>query len=177
MEIRNTRRGFTLIELLVVVIIIAVLAAIALPQYQKAVMKARAAEIQTFISYVEKGMDLYVLENGYPSINTDARMAWDDLNIDVTGYCTNTPTAPYYKCPLMKDIFAYLHIDSTRILLEIGGWESSPFGPFSINVGHRKDGTIYKLFSIDGGTLKSKPLADYLQQNDPNWEISLPSGM
>ena len=60
-------RAFTLIELLVIVLIIGILAAIALPQYRRAVYKSRMAEVAIRIKAMEQAIDLYTLEKGYPS--------------------------------------------------------------------------------------------------------------
>ncbi|MBR2081637.1 MAG: prepilin-type N-terminal cleavage/methylation domain-containing protein [Elusimicrobiaceae bacterium] len=62
----KTKAGFTLIELLVVVLIIAVLASTALPQYQKAVRKARRSQIVSIFDTLSKSIDMYLLENGTP---------------------------------------------------------------------------------------------------------------
>ena len=59
---KQKTRGFTLIELLVVVLIIGILAAVAVPQYQKAVEKARWAEWFTTINHMSKLSQLAFLE-------------------------------------------------------------------------------------------------------------------
>jgi len=76
------RLGFTLIELLVVVLIIGILAAIALPQYKKAVMASKATEAKLLINEFEKKVDLYLLANGWPTETEWFTGRWNKGNID-----------------------------------------------------------------------------------------------
>ena len=80
--------AFTLIELLVVVLIIGILAAVALPQYQKAVLKSRLAALKPMVSSIAQAADVaYMARGTYPWQELDTL----DVSIPFTGEisCTN----------------------------------------------------------------------------------------
>jgi len=80
---KNNTKGFTLIELLVVVLIIGILAAIALPQYFKAVEKARGAEALSLLGAIAGAQQRYYLTHDSYS-TTFAGLDLDFNNADGT---------------------------------------------------------------------------------------------
>ena len=73
------KKGFTLIELLVVVLIIGILSAVALPQYEKSVEKSRATQAMTLVKSIADAQKIYYMANGKYAEN------FEDLDIGMPG--------------------------------------------------------------------------------------------
>ena len=108
MKNNGCKKGFTLIELLVVVLIIGILAAIAMPQYQKAVWKSRGAELMTQAKALYNAQQTYFMEHGHFADSIDL------LPIDFNSLTRNTALAQSYGLEdgYVKgdgDVFVYIH--------------------------------------------------------------------
>ncbi len=94
-------KGFTLIELLVVVLIIGILASVALPQYEKSVMKSRYSSLMALTNSIAEAEEVYYLANG--TYTSD----FEVLSMEPSG-CTlsddkSTCTYPWGKCVLSSE--------------------------------------------------------------------------
>ena len=71
MILYNAKQGFTLIEMLIVLIIIAVLAAVAVPQYKHAVLKSRFSTVMPIAKAVADAQEVYYLGRNYYANNSE----------------------------------------------------------------------------------------------------------
>ena len=79
-------KGFTLIELLVVVLIIAVITSIALPAYNRAILKSRFKSVMPLAKAVNQGQEIYYLTEGQYADKLK------DLDVQATKANSNTVT-------------------------------------------------------------------------------------
>ena len=97
---RKNCKGFTLLELLVVVLIIGILAAIALPQYQLAKDKADFAKFQSTVASLRDAYNDYVLTHG------EGTNDFNDLSVTLpNGFVHSYSLLDIYKCSSNSNMF------------------------------------------------------------------------
>jgi type II secretion system protein G len=110
-ETKNTNRAFTLIELLIVVAIIAILAAIAVPNFLEAQVRSKVSRVKSDLRTMRTAVESYAVDNSrYPRTSWGCAPYLDEINGQLVwgtllpsqittpiSYLSSLPTDPFAK--------------------------------------------------------------------------------
>lgn len=143
--------AFTLIELLIVVAIIGILAAIAVPNFMNAQMRATVTRTYADLKALHTGMEMYRLDNNAyvpdydsgmvpgVSISNDEELTYNKLTSPVS-YMASIPTDPFFLGTAVRSLHP-----KTKPLFQYAGPHSGIQDP---RPAWRPSGTLYTMTSL-----------------------------
>ncbi len=163
---KGGRKGFTLIELLVVVLIIGILAAVAVPQYQVAVAKSRLATYMLLVKSLVEAEESYYLANGHYT---------DDLTaLDVeppNEGCTYKVSewGNYYRC---ADFSIGVYNDASNVQVQLRNSKQTyiAYLQYFTDEGNKKKGDIFCFSKGETARNVCRSLGPGEERESDDWE-------
>ena len=163
-------KGFTLIELLIVVAIIAILAAIAVPNFLEAQTRAKLSRAQSDLRTIATALEQYRTDNnaypicakagnpGYPTI----KPAWKRL-IPLTtpvSYLSYVPLDPFYGGS--DNSYNYAE-KASMLFIRVGIWDKfEPYKWYMVSKGPDKDLDYHRvIYDSSNGTVSNGDIYRY----------------
>ena len=136
----KNKQAFTLIELLVVVLIIGILAAVALPQYQKAVWKSRATQLFTSVRSLAMAQEAHYMATG------EYATSFGELDLDFSSLESGASSGPSVESgdAARKNDFMQLIINraGNQFIFSRGVFLSGPYKLGSLIRVHYDSGSL-----------------------------------
>ncbi|HZL99251.1 MAG TPA: type II secretion system protein [Planctomycetota bacterium] len=146
---RRNQSGFTLVELLIVVIILGILAAVVIPQFNTAAAESKEAALASNLATIRQAVELYKVQHNdtFPSASIVTQLT---TTTDVTG-ASGTKYGPYIRNQFPANpISGNNAVDASTAMTtaptdQTGGWRYAPAtGEFRADVsGAGPSGTDY----------------------------------
>jgi general secretion pathway protein G len=116
--------GFTLVELLIVVIILGILAAVVIPQFNSAANESKEAALASNLATVRQAIEMYKVQHDdtFPDGDTDFVLQLTGTT-GMDGDSSGSTYGPYLRNALPKEPFSGINtVIYTGVVDNAGGW-------------------------------------------------------